>query len=300
MPSIEHEMPLEMVRNRPALAPELLRTLFDLKIPEADVSLGSETYNDCDPTEFRCDATIMMGDPVKPDLGIIFEVQMKPSKRKTYTWPAYMATLRARKECPVTLLVLCPDRATAARCAEWIDTGHPGWVLKPLVMSLADIPAVTDPGKAREMPELAALSALAQGGGPLGRPVLEAFCAGLEVTASDVKAKYYDYIASHLPEAARKILEDIVATSTYQFQTDFLRESQAKGKAEGMAEGMAKGMAKGKAEALAEAVLRVLARRDLVPSEEERGRITSCTDLELLEVWHDRAITAESVEELFA
>ncbi|WP_345337965.1 hypothetical protein [Actinomadura viridis] len=83
-----------------------------------------------------------------------------------------------------------------------------------------------------------------------------------------------------------------MATSNYQFRTEFLRESQAKGRAEGMAEGRIEGTT--------EAVLRVLTRRGLVPSEEERGRITSCTDLELLEVWHDRAITAESVEELFA
>jgi hypothetical protein len=57
--------------------------------------------------------------------------------------------------------------------------------------------------------------------------------------------------------------------------------------------------AKGKAEGEARALLRVLARRGLEPSEEIRSRIESCRDQEQLDIWLDRAVTAETVHEVF-
>ncbi|MFB4315532.1 hypothetical protein [Actinomadura sp. 21ATH] len=285
MPKTDHEMPLEMVRERPALVPELLRTMFDIDIPAGDrIFLGSETLNDCDPAEYRCDATVMVGDPLEPDLGVICEVQMRPSKQKSYTWPVYMATLRARRKCPVILLVLCPDRATAMRCAEGIDLGHPDWVLNPLVLNLADMPPVTDVEQARRAPELAILGTAAAR--EPTRPVLEAFCAALEAMPADRALKYHDHVASLLSSTAEKILEDILSLSTYEFKSEFARRHRAEGRAEGEANGEVKSL------------LIVLAARGLEPSADQRARIESCDDLGQLEVWLKRAVTAESVGEV--
>ncbi|MFI0357590.1 hypothetical protein [Actinomadura sp. 9N407] len=284
MPSIDHEMPLEMVRNRPALAPELLRTMFGYTIPEAmQAFLGSETLNDCDPKEYRCDAAVMLGDPQKPDLGIIIEVQSRPSDRKNFTWPAYMANLRARHECDVVLLVFCPDEATARRCAKAIETGHPGWVLMPLVINMAGLPPITDPVRAQQLPELAVLGVTGVTGGPETRPALRALWAALEVLPVDIRWKYHDHVVSRLPALARSILEELVDTKTYKLQSEFALRYEAEGKAEGKAE----------------SILQVLSERGLNPSEEERVRIESCRDLDQLETWVKRSITAGTVDEIF-
>jgi hypothetical protein len=46
------------------------------------------------------------------------------------------------------------------------------------------------------------------------------------------------------------------------------------------------------------ALRRVLAGRQLTPSEDDDARIEACTDLATLERWHDRAINATSVADV--
>jgi hypothetical protein len=82
-----------------------------------------------------------------------------------------------------------------------------------------------------------------------------------------------------LPEAARKLLEAIVETRNREYKSDFARGYEARGEAK--------------------AVLAVLATRGIAVPEEARVRISECTDLELLESWVPRAVTAASVDELF-
>src|SRR5690349_12053973 len=72
------------------------------------------------------------------------------------------------------------------------------------------------------------------------------------------------------------------------------------GKAEGKAEGKAKGKAVGQAEAKAQAILKLLWRRGIAIPPNTQRMITSCTDLETLDLWFDRAITAQDIGGLFA
>ncbi|MFF7854488.1 hypothetical protein [Streptomyces sp. NPDC007904] len=65
-------------------------------------------------------------------------------------------------------------------------------------------------------------------------------------------------------------------------------EKYLEGKAEGKAEGEAKG------------ILRVLEVRGLAISDDVRQRITTCTDLDRLNDWLDRAGAVKRAEELFA
>ncbi|MFD7130426.1 hypothetical protein [Streptomyces sp. NPDC059894] len=60
-------------------------------------------------------------------------------------------------------------------------------------------------------------------------------------------------------------------------------------------EGEAKGEAKGRAKA----ILRVLELRDIEVPEAVRERVNSCTDLDLLDTWLDRSLTASTAEDLF-
>ena len=78
----------------------------------------------------------------------------------------------------------------------------------------------------------------------------------------------------------------------YEFQSDFARKYTALGIAEGKLQGRLEGEAT--------AILRVLTRRGLPVSEEQRSRILACTDLAILEMWLDRAIAATSVDEVLS
>lgn len=188
------------------------------------------------------------------------------------------------------LLVVCPDDATARWCAEPIDTGHPGWVLRPLVVGPGVLPVVTDAEEAARLPELAVLSALAHGE---SQPrVLDALYAALASAQDTEQAQLYaDYVLAALPGAARRHLEELMATGTYEYQSDFARRYVEQGRAEGREEGRAEGEAR--------AVLRVLAARRVEVSEEVRERVLGCTDPEVLDRWLERALTARTAHDLF-
>jgi hypothetical protein len=47
----------------------------------------------------------------------VVEVQLRPDPRKRFSWPLYQAVLRARLKCPVEIVVLTLDEATALWCA---------------------------------------------------------------------------------------------------------------------------------------------------------------------------------------
>jgi uncharacterized protein YbjT (DUF2867 family) len=59
------------------------------------------------------------------------------------------------------------------------------------------------------------------------------------------------------------------------------------------------GKAEGKAEDRASLILRVLDKHGVSVPEDTRDRITSCTDLDTLALWFDRALTATAAEDLF-
>jgi hypothetical protein len=84
-----------------------------------------------------------------------------------------------------------------------------------------------------------------------------------------------------LSRAALKALEaSMVPIEAFQYRSEFSLKHRAAG------------IAQGKGESL----LAILEARGLVPSDEERRRITECHDLELLDRWIRLAATAASVD----
>ncbi|WP_329097738.1 hypothetical protein OG979_19735 [Actinomadura citrea] len=288
MPTNEHELPLEMVRNRPQLVPELLRSVFGLDMSRhARATLASESYADTNPAELRCDATVLLGDPKSPALGVVVESQLRALKQKSYSWPAYLASLRLRRRCPVMLLVLCPDQTTARGCSTPIDMGHPGWILQPLTVHPGMLPPITDPDEARRLPELAVLSAPAHADGPQSEAVLHGLSTAIDSLTGDKGALYYDYVMSRFSDAARKLMEDTVKLDNYEWQSEFAITHRAEGRAEGEVEGEVK------------ALLLLLEARGLDVPEDVRSRVQGCTDLEQIERWIQRAVSADTAEDLF-
>jgi hypothetical protein len=136
-------------------------------------------FTDLTPTEYRADAVVVLTAADAPVLAVVVEAQLRKDRDKRWTWPVYLATLRARFRCPTVLLVICVDTATTRWCAGAIELGHPGWVLVPLVVGPDRVPMVTDAEQANRCPELAVLSAMTHGSRPDGTKVLDALLSAL-------------------------------------------------------------------------------------------------------------------------
>jgi len=288
MLSYEHEVLVELFRDRPALAAELLTGPLGVSVPafeQARVSAADLT--DLAPTEYRADAvvTLMVGDT--PVLGVVVEAQLSDDGRKRWAWPPYVANLYARLKCPVELLVVSPDPAAAAWCSTPIAVNGSGFVLTPQVLGPAEVPVVTNPELARRQPQLAVLSAVAHGEQSGQQGVFDALLAALEVVDHDHATRYADYVLTALPVAFRSYLEAFMNTTTHPYQSDFARRYYDAGEAKGEARGEAR------------AVLAVLDARGIEVPDPVREDITSCTDLDQLDTWIRRAVTANKVQDLF-
>jgi hypothetical protein len=241
MPSQTHEVLLELFRNRPLLAPDLLRDALHVELPKfSEARIGSADLTEVQPAEYRADLVVLLLDGV-PVFGIVVEVQLSPDGRKRFVWPAYVATLRARLECPVCLLVVTADEAVARWAAKPVDMGN-GSRFVALVLHPSGIPEVTDKSQAQSDPELAVLSAMAHGKGPDQDKSLrialaaEFAIAGLDPDRSKL---YFDLVLHSLSEAARRAFQ-AMDLRKYEYQSDFARHYVAQGEAKGRAAVVAK------------------------------------------------------------
>jgi len=295
MPSMLHEALVALFRNRPELAPELLRDVLHVPLPAySEIRFESAQLSDVMPADYRADLVVLLVKAV-PVLAVVVEVQLGPDQDKRFTWPAYLAGFRRQLRCDAMLLVVCPDPVVARWCAEPIITGHPGWAFVPVVLGPETVPVVTQADRARQAPELAVLSVLAHARGSDGERIAAAALEGAATLDEDKSKFYTDLVLMVLPEAARSALEAMMTAGSYEYQSElvkrWVREVQ-QGKAEGKTEG--------KAEGKADALLELLEARGLIVSEAQRQRITSCRDLAQLSAWLRRALTASSASELFA
>ncbi len=280
MPSLSHEALLLLFRNRPELAPELLREALGVELPVyTEVRVESADLTEAVPAEYRADLVVLLVDG-KPVFAIVVEVQLARDDRKRFTWPVYAAGLRARFECQATVLVVTPSMDVARWAAEPITLG-PGNSFRPFVLGPDAVPVVTDRARAEAEPELAVLSVMAHGRSDVDRAVQIALAAvaGAELVSDrDLSVLYFDLIDAALSEAARKAFQ--MLPQGYEFQSETLRKNVATTKAAD--------------------VLDVLDARDLSITAEQRERILACTDLDLLKVWLRRAATVASADSLFS
>src|SRR5207302_1609911 len=140
--------------------------------------------------------------------------------------PVYITALRATLRCPVILLVLAPDEAVGRWATGAIDIGHPGFTLVPIVVTLADVPRVTDPALAHRVPELAVLSALAHA----DREVLETALGAILELPEDTAKLYLDVVLRANRQLDLTPIE--AAMKGYVYKSNFARHYLAKGREE--------------------------------------------------------------------
>ncbi|WP_437827409.1 hypothetical protein [Sorangium sp. So ce1153] len=159
-----HEILVDLFKNRPSLAAEILVEVLGVPLPPyTGARLTSFDLTQIQPAEYRADLVVVLLEGDVPVGVLIVEVQLGIDPRKRFSWPEYTMGARAAHRYQVGLLVVAPDPDVAAWCAAPIETGIPGFILRPPVLGREAIPIVTDPAEAVRRPELAVLSALAHG-----------------------------------------------------------------------------------------------------------------------------------------
>ncbi|WP_437576103.1 hypothetical protein [Sorangium sp. So ce887] len=290
MPSVTHEALVELFKNRPTLAAEMLQDALGQPVPAfTEARVESSDLTEVMPSDRRADVIVVLlvGEQQRPAMAIVVEVQLGVDPDKPYVWPVYVTQSRARHRCPTRLLVVTIDAAMARWCSRPIDTGHPGWMLTPLVLGPEGVPVVTDAEQAKEAPEVVVLSAMAHGQGEAAEAIGVAFLAAAAGLDQERRDLYADVVLSSLNAAARRTLEAMMK-SGYEFQSEFARSYVAKGRQEGSVE------------TKAHDVLAVLEARGLEVPAEVRERILASTDLAELEGLLRRAAVVSNTSELLA
>jgi hypothetical protein len=285
MVSFRHEGLVELFRNRPILAAEMLREALGVPVPPfSEVRIEPADLSEIVPRELRADLVLLLLDG-QPVLVLIIEAQLQTDPKKRYSWPGYLVGARIRYNCPASVLVVAPDADVAGWCAVPIALGPCGSTVQPLVLGPQAVPVVTDEPAAMERPELAVLSAMAHGRSEeVGLDVALAALAATAGLDPERGMLYGDLVLSALSEAVRRALEEKAMTiRNYQPQSDFGRAYYNQGMAE----------------ARARDVLAVFEVRGLAVSDEVRQRVLTTKDLTTLDQWHRRAVLVTSPEEIF-
>jgi hypothetical protein len=243
-----HEALLLLFRNRPTLAPELMRDALHFDLPAfTEARIDSAELTEVKPVEYRADLVVLLLDGV-PVYGIVLEAQLSRKPRKKFVWPVYATSLRARLELPVALLVVTADDATARWAAQPLDLGG-GNVFKPLVLGPSGVPEIVDDAAAQADPELAVFSAIAHGrdedANKAARIALAAHGATLFLDAERGRM-YFDLVFDSLSEAAQKELR-AMDPAKYVYRSDFAKQWIGVGREEGREEGRAEGELHGRA-----------------------------------------------------
>jgi hypothetical protein len=286
MPSVTHEAPIELIRQNPALAVELLRAVTDLPLPvETDISLGPTDLTDVVPAKYLADAVVVVSDAASgvPVLVIIIEPQGRDDPTKEFSWPVYITAVRRAVQCRrAFLLVICPDPDEAEKCRRIIRTGHPGFDLAPEV-----IDPLNAPGADGASPYLAIFAACIgaidmeteQG----ARQVLTAIQATGASNAD--RERLTTIILTIASGAAQQILEDMM--TTIEWKSDFIEGFHRQGREEGLEQGKA------------EYLLKIIDARRIAVTDQERQQVTSCTDITQLDLWFERALVATTAADIF-
>ena len=233
---------------------------------------------------------ILLDAEQRPIFGIIVEVQLAPDEDKRFTWPVYAVGLRARKRCPVCVLVFTAYDHVARWAAKPIELGA-GNSFSPLVIGPSAVPAVVDPARAAAEPELAVLSAMAHGNDNDTDSALRIALAAMAASVGLDPARsmlYCDLVLASLSDAARKAFL-AMDPAKYEFQSEFARRYLSQGRAEGRTEGHAEGAAG--------VLIKQLTLKFGALSQTHSDRIRKAS-LEELDLWTERVLTAAALEDV--
>ena len=177
MPGLWHDSGNELFKDDPEFARRLFR-LAGVELPP-DVQLVPAPTNETDRTlsnDLDPDTVLVAGSVKSPKRIIIVELQQAWDPGKLRQWPRYAASKWLRYECPVQLLVICPDDSTADRYAGPIPTSLDGYTHRPAILRSARVPSLASAQQAIDDPAMGVMSVAYHGA---DAAVVDAFAAGI-------------------------------------------------------------------------------------------------------------------------
>ena len=223
---------------------------------------------------------------------VIVESQMRPDEEKERRWPYYIAYLHDKYQCPVVLLVVCNDAATADWARTPIMVGLPGltcmivvaWVLGP-----DNITPITDPVEAKEDVGFAVLAAITHSRSWQINGILEALAEALDTIEPSTASVMAELTEAGLGNTdGLPIWRALMTTTTYPYVSQLRSLGREESREEGREEGRA------------EAVVLVLDARHIEVTDADRERILACRDSDTLTAWLCKAAVIADISELFA
>jgi hypothetical protein len=340
VPSLLHHVMVDLFREQPELAAALLADAAGAELPRfVGARVGESSLDHLRPVERRADLVVeLTGRRGAPELAIVVEVQRRIDRRKPLEWATYMVVLR--RCCEACVLVVAPDARVAAWAARPFRLGPGNEALRVWVLGPEQLPRITGPRTARRRPGLALLSALAHGErdeavlkataaalSSLDDTTAEVYCTALnQHLRAPVRALLAEFCMDlkkyeNYPRPAWLVRLKVKAAAEGRREgrakgreegrrvglREGLREGRRAGRREGREEGREEGLLEGHEEGLHEGeltarrsiLLRLLERFGPVGVTHQR-RVAACDDLAELDRWIDRAVTAQSVRQVFA
>lgn len=286
--SIEHEAPLQVCDQHPAVVASLLERLIGQPLPAFDeLRMEPADFTQTVAKEYRADRALVFLRAGRPVLAVIVEVQRRRDERKRLAWPLYTAALLGKVRCPTYLLVIALSAATARWARQPIAAFQPGSRFAPLVVERANVPPVSSLEAAQANVPLALLSALlhsGQAGGEYG-----AYYAVRALFETSPEAERLDRTVWMLrllggivgAEKFRKIERLIMIEPATRIvpKLQILRD-------------------RARAEGEARALVKLMTVRGFRLTATQRHQVLSCTDPAQIERWIERAATAGSITEV--
>ncbi|WKK26497.1 hypothetical protein QZH56_13425 [Streptomyces olivoreticuli] len=298
MVTSRHEASHRIFQERPELLAPVFR-LLGVPLPaKAAVEVLTADVTEIRPLERRVDSVLRI-EPIgdgKSDGGggflLAIEAQGRQDRAKPVSWAYYMSFLKAKYACPVLLLVVCHDKATADWAAGPFRLGVEDWTslsVHPLVMGPGNVPVITDPEEAAEDLAMATFSAMTHGSSEDAPAILDALARALGAADPESSTYYSELLEIGLGDSrAGETWRKLMPIRTY-----------FPGRGTMIELALQEGETKGRAEERAQMVLRVLETREVAVTPEVRERVVQCADLDMLGRWLDRAFVVSRAEEIF-
>jgi hypothetical protein len=284
----QHEAMHRVFQHDRELFARTMRHVFHEEVPvPRHVSILDTDMTEVRPHMRRGDSILLAEFLVEGKEGkyiVIVESQMRPDEEKERRWPYYIAYLHDKYQCPVVLLVVCNDAATADWARTPIRIGLPrltcmivvAWTLGP-----DNITPITDPAEAKEDVGFAVLAAITHSRSGQINGILEALAQALNTIEPSTASVMAELTEAGLGNTdGLPIWRALMTTTTYPY----VSELRSLGREEGRAA----------------SVVQVLDVRHIEIPDADRERILACRDYDTLTAWLNRAVVIADISELFA
>jgi len=124
---MQQDLPREVVTHLLSRMPDRIGRILARVLPGLDpdlpVTFVEPVYEGPDASRDQGDLVILLGNPNKPDLAVVVELQLEIVPGKPLEWARYKVDARARWCCPAEVWILAPDPEVASWASQPVDEG---------------------------------------------------------------------------------------------------------------------------------------------------------------------------------